>query len=188
MLTVEDYEKIRKAIVRDGMSERGAAKRFRHGRATITKMLKHPSPPGSRRTRAVACPVLDPVKGVIDAWVEDEIERGVCGKQRSNATVIWKRLCEEHGFTGSVYPVRRHLREKRRSMGGEAFFPLDFRRTSRSQVKWFRPAAFRSRSSSGMPSNSPIMSAPMPMPWQKPAAFTPPYFQAARVMRGTGFV
>jgi len=42
---VEDYEKIKKAILRDGMSQRQAAKTFKHGRETIRKILEHGTPP-----------------------------------------------------------------------------------------------------------------------------------------------
>jgi transposase len=34
MLKVEEYEKIRKAVLRDGMSQREAARTFGHGRDT----------------------------------------------------------------------------------------------------------------------------------------------------------
>jgi len=79
---------------------------------------------------------LDPVKHIIDAWLEDERERGVRRKQRSNAKIIWKRLCEEHGFKGSVYPVRRYLRQKKRLSAAEAFFPLAFGPGEEGQVDW----------------------------------------------------
>lgn len=103
MLTVEDYEKIKNAIIRDGLSQREAAKLFRHSRDTIRKVLSHGTPPGYQRKTKPVQPVIEPVKHIIDAWIDDEIERKVPRKQRSNATAIWKRLCEDHGFKGSVY-------------------------------------------------------------------------------------
>jgi len=136
MLTVEDYEKIRKAVVVDGLSQREAARRFRHGRETIKKALAHPEPPGYRRTEPVASPLLDPVKPIIDAWLEDERERGVPRKQRSNAKEIWERLKREHDFRGSVYPIRRYLREKKRERVGEAYFPLHFDPGEEGQIDW----------------------------------------------------
>jgi transposase len=79
---------------------------------------------------------LDPVKSIIDGWVEGERERGVPRKQRSNAKEIWKRLCREHAFGGSVYVVRRYLRRRRQAAGGEAFFPLEFGPGEEAQVDW----------------------------------------------------
>ena len=37
MLRMEEYEKIRKAVLREGMSQREAARTFGHGRDTIRK-------------------------------------------------------------------------------------------------------------------------------------------------------
>ena len=136
MLKVEDYEKIRKAVIRDGMSQREAARKFGHGRETIKKILEYSQPPGYRRSKAPECPVLDPFKHIIDAYLEDERKRGVKRKQRSCAKKIWERLCEEHGFKGSVYPIRRYLRRKKRMDGGEAFFPLVFEPGEEGQVDW----------------------------------------------------
>jgi len=61
MLTVADYEKIRKAVIRGGMSQREAARTFGHGRDTIKKALAHPSPPGYRRGKEPESPILEPV-------------------------------------------------------------------------------------------------------------------------------
>jgi len=136
MLTVEDYEKVRKAVLVQGLSQREVARKFRHGRETIKKALAHPEPPGYRRKSAATSPLLDPVKSIIDAWLEDERERGVPRKQRSNAKEIWERLKREHGFQGSVYPVRRYMRKRKNERFGEAYFPLDFSPGEEGQVDW----------------------------------------------------
>ena len=107
MLKVDDYEKIKKAVLHDGMSQREAAKTFKHGRDTIRKILAHATPPGYQRSREPVQPVIEPFKAILDAWVQDEIDRKVHRKQRSNAKVLWKRLQDEYSFKGSVYPVRR---------------------------------------------------------------------------------
>jgi transposase len=136
MLTVEDYEKIRKAVLRNGMSRREAARTFGHGRDTIRKILAGSSPPGYRRRKEAASPLLDPVKSLIDAWLEDERCRGVKRKQRSSAKKIWERLRDEYDFQGSVYPIRRYLRQKRQSSVQEAYFPLVFSPGEEGQVDW----------------------------------------------------
>jgi transposase len=136
MLKVEDYEMIKKAILRDGMSQREAAKTFKHGRETIRKILEHGTPPGYQRRQKPVQPIIEPAKHIIDSWIEDEIERKVHRKQRSNATVIWKLLCADHDFRGSVYPVRRYLQKKKRGGGKEVFFPLQFAAGEEGQVDW----------------------------------------------------
>jgi len=133
---VDDYEIIKKAILRDGMSQREAAKTFKHGRETIRKILEHGTPPGYQRKQKPVQPIIEPVKHIIDGWIEDEIRRKVHRKQRSNATVIWKRLCADHDFRGSVYPVRRYLQKKKRGGGKEVFFPLQFAAGEEGQVDW----------------------------------------------------
>lgn len=135
MLTVEEYEVVRRAVLVNGMSQREAARTFGHGRDTIRKMLAQAEPPGYQRTQAIVRPILDPYTSLVDAWLADEAQRGVPRKQRSNATVLWKRLCTEHGFTGSVYPVRRYLRDKRKKQK-EVFVPLDFQPGQEGQVDW----------------------------------------------------
>ncbi len=134
MITVKDYEVIRKAVLVDGLSQREAARTFGHGRETIKKALTHSEPPGYQRHALVARPVLDPYLEIIDAWLDDEKARGVPRKQRSNAKVIWERLKHEHGFEGSVYPVRRYMKQRKRA--GKAFFPLVFQAGEEGQVDW----------------------------------------------------
>jgi len=116
------------------MSQREAARTFGHGRETIKKALAHSEPPGYHRQGEVQQPVLDLYTAIIDAWLDEELKRGVPRKQRSNATVIWSRLKLEHGFEGSVYPVRRYM--KRRKHTGKAFFPLVFAPGEEGQVDW----------------------------------------------------
>lgn len=136
MLKVDDYEKIKKAILHDGMSQREAAKTFKHGRDTIRKILAHPTPPGYQRSREPAQPVIEPFKAILDAWVQDEIDRKVHRKQRSNSKVLWKRLQDECGFKGSVHPVRRYLKKKKRLLQQEVYFPLVFAPGEEGRVDW----------------------------------------------------
>ncbi len=49
MFGVDLYRRVRFAVFRGGMSRRGAAQRFGIDRGTVSKMLKHSTPPGYRR-------------------------------------------------------------------------------------------------------------------------------------------
>lgn len=49
MYSVDIYNRVRRACLKDGMSAREAARYFNKDRKTIAKMLKHALPPGYRR-------------------------------------------------------------------------------------------------------------------------------------------
>jgi len=137
MLTMTDYQKIRFAIERDGLSQREVARLYHHGRDTIRKVLADAATqPRYERTKPASSP-LDPFHGIIDGWLEDEAARKVPRKQRSNALQIHKRLREEHGYTGSVYPVRRYVRKRsRRFNPQQVYFTLSFQPAEEAQVDW----------------------------------------------------
>jgi transposase len=50
MYGLEIYHRVRRAVLRDGMSEREAARAFGIDRGTVSKMLRFSEPPGYRRT------------------------------------------------------------------------------------------------------------------------------------------
>jgi hypothetical protein len=51
MLTVEDYELIRRKFFLDGMSQRAIAAELGHSRKTVAKAIAHAAPPGYRLDR-----------------------------------------------------------------------------------------------------------------------------------------
>ena len=63
MLTVEHYERIRRKVIVEGRSQRGAAWELGHARKTIKKAVENPIPPPYTRTKTVTKPVMDPVSG-----------------------------------------------------------------------------------------------------------------------------
>ena len=66
--------------------------------------------------------ILDPFKPCIDAILtaDEEAPR----KQRHTASKIWRRLQQEHGYTGGYERVRLYVRERQRCQR-ETFIPLD---------------------------------------------------------------
>ncbi len=56
MKRVELYQKVRRAVMIDGMSRRGAARYFGVNRKTVDKMLAFPEPPVDG---GVKCPTTD---------------------------------------------------------------------------------------------------------------------------------
>jgi transposase len=137
MLTLTDYQKIRFEVENQKRSQRDVAKAFHHGRDTIRKILADPDTQPRYRRKAPTPTSLDPFHHVLDAWIDDEITRGVPRKQRSNALKLHQRLQEEHGYPGSVYPIRRYLRKRARRLNpNQVFFTLDFKPAEEAQVDW----------------------------------------------------
>lgn len=117
---MELYLKVRLAI-RDGMSEREAARHFGISRESVKKMLSFSVPPGYRRTAPIKRPKLDGFTEIIDQWLRDDV--GQPRKQRHTAKRVLDRLRDEHGFTGGYTIVKDYVREQQRR-GREMFVPL----------------------------------------------------------------
>jgi transposase len=118
---VDLYAKVRRAVMVDGVSQRGAAKRFGIARKTVLKMLEHSVPPGYERKQAPASPKLGPFVGIIAQILQDDGE--VLKKQRHTAVRIFGRLREEHGYQGG-YTIVREFVAKQRLRQKEVFVPL----------------------------------------------------------------
>jgi transposase len=117
---MEEYIEVRR-LAADGMSQRAIARQTGLHRRTVCKILKLQSPPGYRRKRAAARPVLGPFTGVIDAILERD--KRAPKKQRHTAQRIFDRLREEYGYKGGHTQVREYVREAR-EFSREAFVPL----------------------------------------------------------------
>jgi hypothetical protein len=66
MYSVDIYNRVRRACLKNGMSSRETAQYFNKDRKTIAKMLRHALPPGYRRSEAPRRPTLDGYVGIID--------------------------------------------------------------------------------------------------------------------------
>ena len=137
MLTVIQFELIRRKVLIDGMSGRAVARKYHHSRDSVKKALAQAVPPGYRRQEPRSRPVLEPVRGIIEAWLEAD-QKGR-PKQRHTAKRIWERLRDEHQFTGSYSPVQRFVAEWKRRQGlltSDVFVPLLFAPGAEAQVDW----------------------------------------------------
>ena len=97
MLAVEHYELIRRKVVIEGKSQRQAAKELGHSRKTVAKALELRIPPGYRLSQPRPKPVIEPVKHIIDAWLEQN--KYVRPKQRQTGQRIYERLRDEYAFS-----------------------------------------------------------------------------------------
>ena len=121
MYHVDLYRRVRLACHHEGLSHREAARRFGIDRKTVSKILKHSTPPGYQRRHALVRPKLDPYIGVINQILESD--KGHSKKHRHTAKRIFERLRDDHGFTGSLTIVTDYVREKKRKTK-EIFVPL----------------------------------------------------------------
>lgn len=133
MLSVADYDKIRRRVRNEGESQREVSRNLGHSRHTIKKALDHASPPGYRRTKPVDRPVIEPVHELIDTWLEKD--KKCLKKQRHTAKRIFDRLGDEYDFKGSYSAVQRYVALKK-STEGETFYPLVFDPGEEAQVDW----------------------------------------------------
>jgi transposase len=133
MFAVEKYDQVRRMVLAEGKSQREAARECGVSRNTVRKMIKHGYPPGYRRRHALRRPAIDPVRSIIDAWLDEDLGRP--RKQRHTAFRIYERLRDEHDFQGSYSAVQRYVAH-REAMCGEKFFPLQFDAGEEAQVDW----------------------------------------------------
>ncbi len=121
MYGVELYSKVRMAVLRDGVSQREAARRFGVDRGTVAKMVEHSVPPGYRQTKALLRPKLDAHTAFIDEILRSD--PSAPKKQRHTIQRIFERLRDERGFDGGYTTVRDYVRPRQLSLK-EAFVPL----------------------------------------------------------------
>jgi transposase len=121
MYRVELYTRVRRAVYVEGLSVRGAARRFGIHRKTVKKMLAFSVPPGYRQKEPRARVRIGPYTGIIDEILEADRQRPK--KQRHTAKRIFDRLREEHGYAGGYTMVKDYVREKI-FRSREGFVPL----------------------------------------------------------------
>lgn len=118
---MEQWNRIRQRVLRDGVSIRQVQRETGLHHDTIKKILSLSSPPGFR------CPARDKPKlgGYVEriaAILEADKADGLPAKQRHTAKRIFERLREE-GYSGGYTQVKEAVRELRRT-SQEVFVPL----------------------------------------------------------------
>lgn len=121
MLTVDRYAEIRQ-LHRDGLTVREIAHRLGHSSKTVVKALGNPEPTPYTLSTPRTAPTFGPFRPTVDAILD--ADRHAPRKQRHTASQIFRRLVNEHGYTGGYDQVRRHLKH-RRLTARETFVPLD---------------------------------------------------------------
>ena len=124
MKRVELYQKVRHAVIINGLSRRAAAPYFGINRKTVDKMLVFPAPPEHGRIGVTYSRKPSGFIQIIDQVLADD--RSVHAKQRHTGLRIFEGLRDEHGFTGGITIVRDYVAgAKLRSR--EVIIPLSHR-------------------------------------------------------------
>src|SRR3954451_6254263 len=121
---MENWAEIRRRVLVDGLSKRAACREYGIHWKTLRKILTHTEPPGYRRTGPERPSILEPLLPVVHQILKDD--RKAPRKQRHTAVRIYRRLREEHGYTGGLTVVKDAVRPGRRSHA-EVFVPLAHR-------------------------------------------------------------
>jgi transposase len=102
MRTVDDFAAIRQAH-RDGLSIRQIAKQLGVGRDTVRKALANPQPLPYTRAQPPPAPIFGSFHPLVEAILAADTLAPP--KQRHTAAQLFRRLRDEHGYTGSYDQV-----------------------------------------------------------------------------------
>src|ERR1035437_3488589 len=108
---IAQWTRIRRRVLRGGISQGRMALETGISPQTVRKMLKFILPPGYQRQQPIQRPKLGPWIGVIDQIVKEDGTRPK--KQRNTAKRIWQRLCEEQQFSSGYTIVKDYVRRAR---------------------------------------------------------------------------
>jgi transposase len=114
---VELYAAIRYDWQRNKMSIRGLADKYSVHRRTVREAVGSPVPP-PRKCPPRSMPVLDQVRGLIDAMLVEDLSAP--RKQRHTAKRVFERLRGEHGAAVSYSYVAKYVHRRRPQIAVEA--------------------------------------------------------------------
>ena len=118
---MEFWKEVRRLVLTNELSRRGACKKYGLGWHTLKKILAHDEPPGYRQSQPREKRTLAPFLPIIQQILEDD--RQAPKKQRHTAKRIFQRLRDEHGFQGGETVVKDAVRAWKQSHQ-EVFLPL----------------------------------------------------------------
>jgi len=134
MVTVDDYESIRKAYYVEGQSIREICRRLHHSRRLIRKAIDHAQPEGYRLKQERPATVLAAYKTKIDELImeSDQLPR----KQRYTGHKVYQ-LLQAEGYQGCEGSVHNYVSQQRKAKKKrQAFLPLEFEPGQDAQVDW----------------------------------------------------
>ena len=128
MLTMTKIDDIRKAFFEEGISISEISRKQSIDRKTIRKYITKDdfNQPQLKPVIKTEQPKLDPYKGIIDGWLEND--RKAKKKQRHTAQRVFDRLKQEvTGFDCSYRTTAKYVKAKKETMyrTGKSALPLE---------------------------------------------------------------
>lgn len=125
IVTIKDYETIRRMYAAEKLSVREIARRTGFSRNTISKYCQGETLPGLRKDyERQAVMITDAVKEFVSQCLNDDASENL-PKQKHTAKRIFDRLVEEYCFTGGETTIRRLVRRMRNDVP-QGHIPLEF--------------------------------------------------------------
>jgi transposase len=125
MLDVNEKERIRRAVLVEGQSQRQVAKESGYSRNTIKKMLADGEIPKYRMQKKRASPVLGPYKAILAEWVAEDEKKPK--KKRRTARRMYQILRgEEYGYQGAESSLRVYVGQLRKKARKKVYVPLSY--------------------------------------------------------------
>jgi len=118
---MNQWAEIRRAVLVDGQSKRGACRQFGIHWDTLAKILQHSEPPGYRLGKPRGKRKIGPFIEIIEKMLEED--KTAHRKQQHTKQRIFDRLREEHKYAGGFTAVKEVIRERERQ-SREVFMPL----------------------------------------------------------------
>jgi transposase len=113
---VELFAAIRWDFQREGLAIRALARKYDVHRRTVRQAIASAVPP-PRKVSVRQAPVLDEVRGLIDAMLRGDL--AAPRKQRHTAQRVFERLCDEYGAAVSYSYVAKYVRRRRPEIEAE---------------------------------------------------------------------
>ncbi len=134
MLTVKEWEQMRRAYHVEGKSIREIARETGHARRTVRRMVEAEAPPRYRRQRTRPAPALGPYKGRIQELLAQN--KSLPRKQQWTSPLVFRELQKE-GYQGAESTVRHYIGQVRKLLRQPAvYLPLEFDPGTDAQLDW----------------------------------------------------
>jgi transposase len=121
---MEKWVEIRRRVLTNQISKRGACKEYRLSWRTLERILAHEEPAGYQRKEPRRKRKLEKFLPIIHEILKQD--ENAPKKQRHTAQRIFDRLCREHGYEGGLTVVKDAVRAWKRRQA-EVFVPLAHR-------------------------------------------------------------
>ena len=132
---MDQVELIRRMVLLDGVSVREVARKLKHSRKSVRKVVGNSAPPPYRLEAPRRRPKLEPYLGIVRTWLSDDFKQP--RKQRHTAVRIWERLRDEHQYQGARRAVSDLVKQIRRELvPPEIFVPIDHQPGHEFQIDW----------------------------------------------------